>query len=253
MNQTIPRSRNWTRTSEERLREELLHRFEKAGPMTRSMAFKYHSKRLAWRWVVDGTLAVKRAFDIFVSLTCLLLASPVFGLLALLIRLDSPGPIFFKQVRVGKQGRLFNMYKFRSMYVDAEERKKALMQANEMSGGVIFKMKNDPRVTRVGKYIRKLSLDELPQIWNVLRGDMSLVGPRPPVPQEVEQYTLEDRRRLEVIPGITCIWQVSGRSNIPFKEQVKLDVAYIENQTFWGDIQLLLRTIPAVFLGHGAY
>jgi lipopolysaccharide/colanic/teichoic acid biosynthesis glycosyltransferase len=145
------------------------------------------------------------------------------------------------------------MYKFRSMYIDAEARKAALAKNNEMDGGVIFKMKHDPRITRVGRYIRRASIDELPQLWNVLKGDMSLVGPRPPVPSEVSQYTLSDRRRLEAKPGITCVWQVSGRSDIPFEQQVELDFAYIESQSLWMDIKLLLKTIPAVLLGRGAY
>ena len=145
------------------------------------------------------------------------------------------------------------MWKFRSMYIDAEARKAALLAANESSGGVIFKMKRDPRITKVGRFIRKASIDELPQLWNVLIGDMSLVGPRPALPSEVDQYSLADRRRLEVIPGITCIWQVSGRSDIPFPEQVKLDVQYIESSSFWQDILILLKTVPAVILGRGAY
>jgi lipopolysaccharide/colanic/teichoic acid biosynthesis glycosyltransferase len=137
--------------------------------------------------------------------------------------------------------------------IDAEARKAALAKNNEMDGGVIFKMKHDPRITRVGRYIRRASIDELPQLWNVLKGDMSLVGPRPPVPSEVSQYTLSDRRRLEAKPGITCVWQVSGRSDIPFEQQVELDFAYIESQSLWMDIKLLLKTIPAVLLGRGAY
>ena len=139
------------------------------------------------------------------------------------------------------------------MFTDAEERKQALMAANEMAGGVIFKMKDDPRITRVGRIIRKTLIDELPQLWNVLKGEMSLVGPRPPVPQEVNQYSLSDRRRLEVIPGITCIWQVSGRSDIPFDRQVELDVQYIQSQSLWTDLKILLKTVPALLLGSGAY
>lgn len=145
------------------------------------------------------------------------------------------------------------MWKFRSMYTDADERKKELMARNEMDGGVLFKMKDDPRITKVGRIIRKTSIDELPQLWNVLKGEMSLVGPRPPVPLEVDQYSLADRRRLEVIPGITCIWQVSGRSDIPFDQQVELDVQYIESQSFWNDIRILVKTVPALLLGTGAY
>ena len=139
------------------------------------------------------------------------------------------------------------------MYIDAEARKKELEAQNEMNGGVLFKMKDDPRVTKVGKFIRKASIDELPQLWNVFIGDMSLVGPRPALPSEVNQYSLAERRRLEVIPGITCIWQVSGRSDIPFDQQVGLDVEYIESHSLWLDLKLLLLTIPAVLLGRGAY
>ena len=211
------------------------------------------SKRLAWVTVIDGTLALKRMIDIVGAAVLLVVLAPVFALIALLIRLDSPGPIFFKQTRIGKWGSLFSMHKFRSMYIDAEARKEKLMKLNQMEGGVLFKIKDDPRITRVGQYIRRASIDELPQLWNVLRGEMSLVGPRPPVPREVDQYTLSDRRRLEVKPGITCIWQVSGRSDIPFAQQVELDSAYIESQSLWLDIKLLLQTIPAVLLGRGAY
>ena len=145
------------------------------------------------------------------------------------------------------------MWKFRSMFTDAEERKRELMAQNEMEGGVLFKMKDDPRITKVGRIIRKTSIDELPQLWNVFKGEMSLVGPRPPVTQEVDQYSLSDRRRLEVIPGITCIWQVSGRSDIPFDQQVELDVQYIESQSFWNDLKILLKTVPALLFGTGAY
>jgi lipopolysaccharide/colanic/teichoic acid biosynthesis glycosyltransferase len=145
------------------------------------------------------------------------------------------------------------MLKFRSMYIDAEARKAELMASNEMSGGVIFKMKNDPRVTRVGSFIRRTSIDELPQLFNVLRGDMSLVGPRPPLPSEVAEYTLNDRGRLDAAPGITCIWQVSGRSEIPFKQQVEMDLDYIHQQSLGKDVKLLLKTVPALVKGRGAY
>ena len=211
------------------------------------------AKRAAWAGVVRGSYLLKRLVDGVGSAVLLILLLPVFALVALAIRLESPGPILFRQTRVGRWGKLFTMWKFRSMYTDAEARKAALMADNEMAGGVIFKMKNDPRVTRVGRFIRKTSIDELPQLWNVLRGDMSLVGPRPPVPSEVDQYSLSDRRRLEVIPGITCIWQISGRSEIPFDQQVELDVQYIESQSFWTDLKILLKTIPALLLGTGAY
>ena len=169
------------------------------------------------------------------------------------MKLTSPGPVIFAQVRVGRYGRHFRFYKFRSMYVDAEERKKELLAKNESKDGVIFKMKDDPRITRVGKFLRRTSLDELPQLWNVFIGDMSLVGPRPPVPKEVQEYTLDDRKRLDVIPGITCLWQIKGRSEIPFHEQVRLDKEYILAPSVWNDIKILLKTIPAIIGGKGAY
>lgn len=209
-------------------------------------------KKNAWTVVLEGSRALKRLIDIAGSAVGLVVLSPVFGTTALLIKLEDGGPIFFSQQRVGKWGRRFQMYKFRSMIVNADKVKSELVDQNE-AGGVIFKMKKDPRITRVGRVIRKLSIDELPQLYNVLKGDMSLVGPRPSLPKEVEEYTLSDRRRLEVIPGLTCLWQVSGRSDINFEGQVRLDVQYLESQTFWGDIALLLKTIPAVLLGRGAY
>jgi exopolysaccharide biosynthesis polyprenyl glycosylphosphotransferase len=195
----------------------------------------------------------KRAVDVAGAGLLLLALAPLFLIIGILIKLDSEGPAFFRQVRVGKWGKHFRMFKFRSMSCDAERRKNELLAQNEMHGGVIFKMKRDPRVTRMGRIVRRYSLDELPQLWNVLRGDMSLVGPRPPLPTEVHNYSLDERRRLDVKPGITCIWQVSGRSQLPFRAQVDLDVAYIESQSLWGDIKLLMKTIPAVITGRGAY
>jgi exopolysaccharide biosynthesis polyprenyl glycosylphosphotransferase len=197
-------------------------------------------------------IVAKRVLDIVVSATALLLLSPILAIVALFIRLDSKGPILFSQTRVGKRGKEFRFWKFRSMCVDAEQRKATLMKNNEMQGGVIFKMKNDPRITRVGKFIRKYSIDELPQLWNVLIGDMSLVGPRPPLPKEVAQYTPYQHQRLDVTPGITCVWQVSGRSDIPFPQQVNMDLEYIANQSFLYDIALLLRTVPAVLGARGS-
>ena len=235
------------------LREALLRRYGRVRPDGFRQRLSFQGKRLAWKAVVGSTYVFKRLLDIVVSAELLILLAPLFLIVAALIRLESPGPAFFRQIRVGRWGRLFPMWKFRSMYLDAEARQAALLARNESSGGVIFKMKHDPRVTRVGWFIRKTSIDELPQLWNVLVGDMSLVGPRPALPGEVDQYSLADRRRLEVIPGITCIWQVSGRSDIPFPEQVKLDVRYIESSSFWQDILLLLKTVPAVLLGRGAY
>lgn len=191
-------------------------------------------------------LFLKRLIDIMGSMIGLLLASPIMLIIAILIKLEDPkGSIFFSQVRCGEYPKKFKMYKFRSMYVDAEERLHELMHLNEQSGPV-FKIKDDPRITKIGKFIRKTSLDELPQLFNVLRGDMSLVGPRPALPREVEQYNLYQKQRLLVKPGLTCIWQVSGRNNIGFEEWVELDIEYIKKRNLWLDIKLILMTIPAM-------
>jgi len=209
--------------------------------------------RYAFYDVSNDNLILKRFFDIAVSAMVLLVLSPVFLMVAFLIFIDSKGPVFFSQTRIGKQGKPFKMWKFRSMFVDAEARKAALIEQNLMELNVRFKLKKDPRVTRVGRWIRRFSIDELPQLWNVLIGDMSLVGPRPPLPSEVAQYTPYQSRRLAVMPGITCIWQISGRSEIPFEKQVKMDLEYIANQSFWFDIALLLKTLPAILTAKGAY
>lgn len=207
-------------------------------------------QRFSLHWGGGGA---KRMLDIVASSIALLCLSPLFLVVMVLIRMDSPGDFFFRQTRVGKHGRHFTMLKFRSMRPDAEKHKSALSQHNEMKNGVLFKIKADPRITRVGKFIRKYSIDELPQLWNVLRGDMSLVGPRPPLPCEVAQYTPYQMQRLEVKPGITCIWQISGRSELPFHTQVELDLHYIATQSFWTDLWLLIKTIPAVLKGNGAW
>jgi lipopolysaccharide/colanic/teichoic acid biosynthesis glycosyltransferase len=209
-------------------------------------------RRLAWKWLVGSADVAKRALDIVGSLAALIVLSPLLLVIALLVRLDG-GPIIFAQTRVRRHGREFQMYKFRSMRVDAEKHLAALLAANQHGNGVTFKIKDDPRVTRIGRFIRKYSLDELPQFYNVLKGDMSLVGPRPPVPREVAQYTLADRRRLSVNPGITCIWQISGRAEIDFPGQVLLDVNYIESQSLREDIRILAKTPRAVVFGSGAY
>ncbi|HEY8340040.1 MAG TPA: sugar transferase [Egibacteraceae bacterium] len=197
-------------------------------------------------------LAAKRAIDIVVSLLALLLTLPIFAITALLIAVTSPGPVFYVQERIGRGGIPFRMLKFRSMYVDADKRKAELAALNEASGPV-FKVRRDPRVTPVGRWIRKLSIDELPQLINVLRGEMSLVGPRPPLPEEYAVYDAYALRRLLVSPGLTCIWQVSGRSNIDFDQWVEMDVEYIRNWSLALDVKLLLKTVPAVLSGHGAY
>lgn len=196
-------------------------------------------------------IAAKRALDIAGSLGMLLVASPIMTIVALAIRLETRGPILFKQTRAGRNGRKFVMYKFRSMVVDAEERRAQLAHLNEMSGPV-FKIRRDPRITKVGAFIRKTSLDELPQLFNILFGDMSLVGPRPPLPSEVSQYKPWQRRRLSVKPGLTGLWQVSGRNNVDFEEWMALDLRYIDDWSLWLDVKILLRTLPAVLFKTGA-
>jgi len=197
-------------------------------------------------------LFLKRCLDIAGASFGLACSAVLFPLIALAIKLESPGPLFFGQTRVRENGRTFTCWKFRSMYIDAEERKKELMHLNEMSGA-IFKMKNDPRVTRVGAFLRKTSLDELPQFWNVLKGEMSLVGTRPPTPAEVEGYENWQRKRICIKPGITGLWQVSGRNSITdFNDVVRLDLEYIDSWSFLMDLRLILRTLKVVFLREGA-
>ena len=210
-------------------------------------------KMKVWNATVKMSLFLKRFFDIVLSVIALVILMPFFILLAILIKLDSRGPVFFVQTRVGHYGRHFRFYKFRSMYQGADLEKAKLMSQNQSTDGVIFKMKEDPRITRIGRFIRKTSIDELPQFFNVLFGDMSLVGPRPPLPSEVQKYTLEDRKRLNIKPGLTCLWQIKGRSDIPFKEQVRLDKEYIQSQSLKQDLLILLRTVPAIISGRGAY
>lgn len=206
-----------------------------------------------WEWTVGFAKFLKAFLDITVSFIMLLLLSPLFVITALIIYLNDPGPIFYVANRVGLNGKYFGFIKFRSMYLNADKLKDELIEQNESKDGVIFKMKNDPRVTPIGRFIRRFSIDELPQLINVLKGDMSLVGPRPPLPREVLEYTLEDRKRLHVKPGITCLWQIKGRSEIPFRQQVQLDMEYIRSQGIKNDIIILLKTIPAVISGKGAY
>ena len=234
--------------------ERLYSKYGKSGPagLTFRTSLYICYKKYSWILVTESAYLFKRLLDIVGSCALMTALSPVFLGTAFMIKLEDRGPVFFKQVRAGKRGKLFFMHKFRSMVVDADKMKDDLLSQNE-SGGVIFKMKHDPRITRVGRIIRKLSIDELPQLWNVLKGDMSLVGPRPAIQREVADYGVADRQRLEVIPGITGMWQVSGRSELTFKEQVSLDVQYIENFSFWGDIKILLKTVPAVLFGRGAY
>lgn len=210
--------------------------------------------QLLWRVGTGMGLHFKRALDVSVALPALLLLSPLFLVVALLIKLSDGGPVIFWQARVGKWGRLFSFPKFRSMVVNAEALQARLKVSNVHGvGGITFKNRKDPRVTWIGRIIRKTSIDELPQLWCVLKGDMSLVGPRPALDREVSHYSLDERRRLEATPGLTCTWQVSGRSDIAFPEQLRMDVEYIERQSLWQDLKLLLKTIPAVITGRGAY
>ncbi|MGZ8867711.1 MAG: sugar transferase [Thermoanaerobaculia bacterium] len=196
-------------------------------------------------------LAMKRLLDVSVSMLILALSLPIILIAAIAIRLSSPGSVLFKQERLGLNGRIFTLYKFRTMIEDAHQRREEVSHLNEMNGPV-FKSKADPRITRVGRFLRKFSLDELPQLWNVLKGDMSLVGPRPPIPEEVEAYHRWHRRRLSMKPGLTCLWQVSGRNNVDFDRWMELDLQYIDNWSPALDLKILLRTIPAVLLGKGA-
>jgi exopolysaccharide biosynthesis polyprenyl glycosylphosphotransferase len=199
-----------------------------------------------------GALLIKRGMDIVGALLGLTVGAPLLALIAAAIGLDTPGPVVFRQTRVGIGGRRFEMYKFRSMYEGAEAELETLLELNE-SDGPTFKIRKDPRITRLGRFLRRTSLDELPQLLNVLRGEMSLVGPRPPLPEEVENYANWHRRRLEVRPGMTGLWQVSGRSLLSFDEAVLLDIHYIENWSLGLDLQILLRTVPQVLFGDGAF
>lgn len=189
---------------------------------------------------------LKRTIDIFGSIAGLIVLSPLLACIAVLIKLEDPkGSVFFYQTRIGKNEKPFRMFKLRSMLTGAEDKLKDLLDKNEISGAM-FKMKDDPRVTKVGKFIRKTSIDELPQLLNVLRGEMSLVGPRPPLAREVDEYTEHDKKRLSVTPGCTGLWQVSGRNNLCFKQMVELDIAYIEKRCIWFDIKIMFRTVRAV-------
>ncbi|WP_316250726.1 sugar transferase [Bacillus wiedmannii] len=198
-------------------------------------------------------LGAKRCIDFIGALCGLILLSPVFLIVAVLIKYeDRNGSVLFKQIRIGKDGKEFYMYKFRSMVIDAEEKLKGLLEYNEVSGAM-FKMKEDPRITKIGKFIRKTSIDELPQLINVLKGEMSLVGPRPPLQREVKVYTSYDKQRLLVMPGCTGLWQVSGRNNLGFEEMVELDLKYIQERNFWYDIRIIFKTIKIMIISNGAY
>ncbi len=210
--------------------------------------------RLRWWWHRRRLPAFKRTLDLLLVVPALILLAPLFAVVALAIRLHDGGPVLFWQRRVGRDGAEFAFPKFRSMRVDAEAVQAQLLSANQHGqAGVTFKMKRDPRITPVGRWIRRTSIDELPQLWSVLCGTMSLVGPRPPLVSEVSRYSMEDRQRLSVVPGLTCIWQVNGRSEVPFPQQVQMDLDYIRQASLGADLRLLLQTLPAVIRGRGAY
>jgi len=225
---------------------------ELSAPLANRM--RARRDRLVWLWATRKFPLLKRLLDLSLVLPALLLLTPVFALIALAIKLHDRGPVLFWQQRVGLYGKTFRFPKFRSMCVNAEAVRAALLAENQHgSDGVTFKMKRDPRITPIGRLIRRTSMDELPQLWCVLRGDMSLVGPRPPLPSEVSRYTMLERERLSVTPGLTCIWQVNGRSEIPFPQQVQMDIDYIQQRSMGGDVKLLAKTLPAVVRGRGAY
>lgn len=217
------------------------------------LKWKQRSRLAFWEVGLRSLLVIKRVVDIVLSLIALVLLLPLFLVAAVCILVDDGFPVLLMQKRVGLYGREFKMHKFRSMCRDAEVMKEQLMDQNESGDGVIFKMKNDPRITRVGRILRRFSIDETPQFLNVLIGDLSLVGPRPPLPEEVAQYSLADRKRLHVKPGLTCLWQIQGRSDIPFDKLVSLDMQYIRSQSLLKDIVILIKTIPAVLFGRGAH
>ncbi len=224
------------------------------GPLDRARARFSRTWNLGKRdsLALVGPL-VRRAVDFAVGTGGLLAVSPVLAATALLVKATSPGPVLFGQERIGQYGHPFRLLKIRSMYLDADARLASLQHLNESEGGVTFKIRRDPRITPVGRYIRKFSIDELPQLWNLVNGTMTLFGPRPPLAREVDRYGPRERRRLEVKPGITCLWQVSGRSDLSFEQQVALDLEYIDTSTTADEVRILAKTIPAVITGKGAY
>ena len=232
--------------------EQMLHLLAGQHFRSRYALWRLQLHKVLWSVRVQWLRYLKRGLDLLILTLALPVVLPLGLFTALAIRLDSPGPVIFRQTRVGKWGKLFVCYKFRSMAIDAEERKQALLLANE-ADGPIFKIQNDPRMTRVGRLIRKASIDELPQLINILKGDMSFVGPRPPLPSEVSLYEYEQRRRLNAVPGLTGLQQVSGRSDLPFERWVELDLQYINEQSLGKDVVILLKTIPTVIFGKGAY
>lgn len=236
-------------------RREMFARME--IPVTKAdvqiLKWKQRSRLVFWEGMLRGLLVVKRTLDILISLMAIILLMPLCLIAAICIIVEDGYPIIYVQKRVGLNGREFHFYKFRSMVRGAEKMKTELLEKNEAGNGVTFKMKDDPRILRCGRFLRRFSIDEVPQFINVLIGDLSIVGPRPPLPEEVRAYSLSDRKRLHVKPGLTCLWQIHGRSEIPFDRQVGLDMQYIQSQSLFKDLLIMLKTIPAVLFGRGAY
>ncbi len=217
--------------------------------MTDNIDIELNQKKINEQY---GYRILKRSFDIIASVIGLIALSPIFLAVAIAIKWDDGGPVFYDQVRVGKNGRKFKMYKFRSMRVNAENEMEKLQEHSEVDGAM-FKMKNDPRVTRVGKFIRKTSIDEFPQLLNVLLGQMSIVGPRPPLPREVADYTQYDKQRLYVKPGCTGLWQVTARNSVGFQEMVNIDLDYIQRRSIWLDLKIIFKTVKVIFVPNEAY
>jgi lipopolysaccharide/colanic/teichoic acid biosynthesis glycosyltransferase len=236
-------------------RRELFKRMD--IPVTRAdvqlLRWKHRYRLVFWEGMLRSLLVIKRLVDIVISIIALVMLLPVFAIVAICIIIEDGYPVIYIQKRVGLNGREFRFFKFRSMCKGADKMKEELLEKNESAGNVTFKIKDDPRMLRCGRFLRRFSIDELPQFFNVLIGNLSIVGPRPPLPEEVKRYSLSDRKRLHVKPGITCLWQVRGRSDISFDEQVGLDMQYIQSQSILKDLIIVLKTIPAVLLGRGAY
>ncbi|VGO22914.1 sugar transferase [Pontiella sulfatireligans] len=236
-------------------RRELFDRMD--VPVTKAemryLKWKQRWRLAFWEAGLRNLFVIKRAFDVTVSIFALIFLLPLYITSAVLILIEDGFPVLLLQKRVGLYGHEFRLLKFRTMCRNAEEMKSELLHRNESDDGIIFKMKDDPRITRSGRFLRRFSIDETPQFLNVLAGDLALVGPRPPLPEEVAKYSLSDRKRLQVKPGLTCLWQIQGRSEIPFDRLVSLDMQYIRSQSFWKDLVIIIKTIPVVLFGRGAY
>lgn len=219
--------------------------------ITETSPDRYHMREIYGR-KSRAYKAIKRMMDILLSTAALFVLFPVFFITAIAIKCEDNGPVFFAQQRAGRNKKPFSMYKFRSMYVNADEKMKEMMKDNEQTGHA-FKIKDDPRITKTGKVIRRFSIDELPQLINIIKGDMSIVGPRPILPFQMEECSQYERQRLVVRPGLTCYWQIGGRANVTWEEWVEMDLDYIEDMSLWTDFKMIVKTIPTVLRGDGAY